>query len=113
MIDAFECTCGDGWAGGVCELEVDAFKTEENDCDILRAQCVHIGAGSHECVCHPGYETSDGGKSCTTTQECSSSPCMNGSTCVDGPCTYAACLFQWSCVCIDGWAGSMCEINLD
>ena len=32
---------------------------------------------------------------------------MNGSTCVDGPCTsYAACLFQFSCVCASGWAGT-------
>ena len=72
-----------------------------------------MGAGSHECVCHAGYETADGGKTCTTIQECASSPCMNGSTCVDGACTYAACLFQFSCVCADGWAGTLCEVNLD
>jgi len=113
MIDAFECTCGAGWSGGVCELEVDPCPSDDNDCDSLRAQCVFVGAGNHECVCHPGYETTDGAKTCTTIQECASSPCMNGSTCVDGPCTYAACLFQWSCVCADGWAGTTCDIDLD
>ena len=40
---------------------------------------------------------------------------MNGSTCVDGACTYAACQFQFqfSCVCADGWAGTLCDVNLD
>jgi len=38
---------------------------------------------------------------------------MNGSTCVDGACTYAACEFQFSCTCASGWAGQFCEVNLD
>ena len=92
---------------------MDSCKRAENDCDLLRAKCVPVGAGKHECVCHAGYETSDGGKSCVTIQECKSSPCMNGGTCVDGACTYAACLFQWSCVCAAGWAGTVCDVNLD
>jgi len=113
MIDAFECTCAEGWSGGICELEVDPCPKGSNDCDGLRAECIFVGAGKHECVCHPGYKTKDGGKTCTSIEECYSWPCQNGSTCVDGPCTYAACLFQWSCVCVQGWAGTTCEIDLD
>jgi len=56
------------WSGGHCELEVDPCPRGENDCDALRAECIHVGAGTHECICHAGYESSDGGKSCTTIQ---------------------------------------------
>merc|ERR1711998_771955 len=84
MVNAYECTCGAGWSGGHCELEVDSCSYAENDCDALRAECVHVGAGAHECVCHKGYETSNGGKTCVTIEECKSSPCMNGGSCVDG-----------------------------
>jgi len=113
MVDAYECTCSAGWAGGHCELEVDPCPRQENDCDKKKAQCYHVGSGVHECRCNPGYETQDGAKTCTNIQECTSSPCMNGSTCMDGACTDAACLFQWSCVCDNGWAGEQCEIDLD
>lgn len=34
--------------------------------------------------------------------ECASSPCMNGGTCVDE-------VNQFSCVCAKGWAGATCQ----
>ena len=36
--------------------------------------------------------------------ECASSPCQNGGTCIDGINTY-------TCVCIPGHAGDNCEIG--
>ena len=36
--------------------------------------------------------------------ECSSDPCQNGATCVDGDELY-------TCVCMTGWAGVHCELG--
>jgi len=103
--NGYTCTCKSGWMSALCDDEVDPCSSQEDDCDVLRSQCVHTSAGRHKCVCHPGYDTSDAGKNCVTIQECVSSPCMNGATCNDGPCTYAACKTQWSCTCANGWGG--------
>ena len=82
----------------------DTNRSGENNCDAERAECFHVGPRKHECVCHSGYETNNGGLNCTNIEECASSPCMNGSTCTDGACTLAACKAQWACVCASGWA---------
>lgn len=39
---------------------------------------------------------------CTAVDECASSPCENGATCVDGLATY-------TCECADGWTGIICD----
>merc|ERR1712166_1110445 len=44
-VDKFSCTCGSGWAGSTCGNEVDACIKTENNCDKLRAECVHVGVG--------------------------------------------------------------------
>jgi len=88
------------WAGAQCTIEVDSCGRSENDCDKKRSTCQHVGAGVHECLCHVGYETKNGGKLCTTIQECLSSPCMNGGNCIDGACTDSACAVQWRCECL-------------
>ena len=36
--------------------------------------------------------------------ECSSSPCQNGGTCIDG-------INSYTCVCVPGHAGDNCEIG--
>jgi len=81
LVYKYSCTCTSQWAGGHCGVETDPCTVEENDCDKKFAKCVHIGAGSHECVCHAGYETTESGKTCTNILECASSPCMNSHMC--------------------------------
>jgi len=122
-VNGWNCTCinhitlgkpgSNTWEGPRCETEIDPCQVSEDDCDNKTARCIHVGAGIHECLCHPGYETADGGKDCTPIQECVSSPCMNGGTCNEGKCTDAACIFQWTCTCPNGWAGETCHIDLD
>lgn len=38
----------------------------------------------------------------TETDECKSSPCLNGGTCVDG-------LYDFTCVCLSAFIGKRCE----
>lgn len=52
------------------------------------------------CNCDPGFT----GSSCQTNiDECASSPCQNGGTCVDGVGTF-------TCTCLPGFTGAQCEI---
>ena len=90
--------------------KVDECTSSENDCDKALAECIHGGA-KHECVCHAGYETYDGGKTCKPIAECASSPCMNSGTCTEGTCSSAACMVQYSCTCPSGWTGAHCEVR--
>jgi len=101
------------WTGALCQIEVDPCTKDENDCDTNYAECVHIGVGVHECVCHAGYETTNGGRSCTNIIECSSSPCMNSGTCKDGSCTAAACMVAYTCTCAAGYTGVHCEMDIN
>eukprot|EP00066_Takifugu_rubripes_P005794 XP_003970113.1 PREDICTED: fibulin-7-like isoform X1 [Takifugu rubripes] len=70
-------------------------------------------------LCHPGYELvgsesrvcqesltwSGQQTSCRDINECASSPCLNGGTCVDE-------VSQFSCVCGKGWSGPTCQTPL-
>ena len=40
----------------------------------------------------------------TDVDECDSSPCLNGATCVDG-------VDGFSCSCVDGYSGDLCDIG--
>jgi len=112
-VDDYTCTCTSGHAGKYCRELVDTCVGDENDCDKKTAECIGLMRARHECVCHPGYETDNGGKKCTPIEECGSSPCMNGATCSEGKCTDAACVVQYSCKCVDGFAGGLCELDVD
>lgn len=45
-------------------------------------ECTHTGPGSHECICHPGYDSKDNGTNYAAIAECDSNPCQNNATCV-------------------------------
>uniref|UniRef100_A0A8C6KD91 Fibulin 7 n=2 Tax=Nothobranchius TaxID=28779 RepID=A0A8C6KD91_NOTFU len=59
-----------------------------------------VGAESR--VCQESLSWSGQQPTCRDINECLSSPCMNGGTCVDE-------VNQFSCVCAKGWAGVTCQ----
>ncbi|XP_072017684.1 ficolin-2-like [Amphiura filiformis] len=64
-----------------------------------------ISVGSFSCLCNAGY--SGDGVTCTDDDECASSPCLNGGTCIDGVNSY-------TCLCPSGYTGLQgfhCEIE--
>ena len=102
--------------GAVCDdtdgvtptMTTSTTYTLTDDCDPNHATCTRTGAGTHSCACHAGYETSDGGKTCTNIDDCPTGAggCENGASCVDG-------LLSFSCVCTNGWAGTLCNVDVD
>uniref|UniRef100_A0A3Q2SV35 Fibulin 7 n=1 Tax=Fundulus heteroclitus TaxID=8078 RepID=A0A3Q2SV35_FUNHE len=58
--------------------------------------------GSESRVCQESLVWSGQQPTCREFNECASSPCLNGGTCVDE-------VNQFSCVCAKGWAGETCQ----
>ncbi|CAI5645656.1 fibulin-7 [Oreochromis niloticus] len=58
--------------------------------------------GSESRVCQESLTWSGQQPTCRDINECASSPCLNGGTCVDE-------VNQFSCVCAKGWAGVTCQ----
>ncbi|KAI8493616.1 hypothetical protein Bbelb_285370 [Branchiostoma belcheri] len=97
--DGFTCVCPKGFAGTLCETNVD---------DCAAKPCKNGGkcedkVDGFTCVCPKGYA----GNLCeTNVDDCAANPCKNGGKCedkVDG----------FTCVCPKGFAGNLCETNVD
>ncbi|XP_023187804.1 fibulin-7-like isoform X1 [Xiphophorus maculatus] len=58
--------------------------------------------GSESRVCQESLTWTGQQPTCRDFNECASSPCLNGGTCVDE-------MNQFSCVCAKGWAGETCQ----
>nr|CAD7415167.1 unnamed protein product [Timema poppensis] len=70
---------------------------------IVPVLCSNNHPFSYTCYCMDGYT----GNQCSTNwDECWSSPCGNGATCVDGVATF-------NCSCPPGFAGPTCEEDVD
>ncbi|KAJ3597717.1 hypothetical protein NHX12_001234 [Muraenolepis orangiensis] len=77
----YACACLDGFAGGLCEVDVDDCKP--NPCRLGR--CID-GHNSFSCICPPGMT----GNTCREdVDECVSSPCWPGVACQNAPGSFA------------------------
>uniref|UniRef100_A0A7N8WVV0 Fibulin-7-like n=1 Tax=Mastacembelus armatus TaxID=205130 RepID=A0A7N8WVV0_9TELE len=60
--------------------------------------------GSESRICQENLIWSGQQPTCRDINECASSPCLNGGTCMDE-------VNQFSCVCAKGWAGATCQMH--
>ncbi|KAJ8412759.1 hypothetical protein AAFF_G00117100 [Aldrovandia affinis] len=66
-------------------------------------RCKSQTGGQFSCDCQEGFA----GTYChENINDCESSPCQNGGTCIDKVRVY-------QCICADGWEGERCEIDID
>lgn len=121
----YYCHCPEGWAGKNCSSPRPACTTPPcqvvDSCTVPESQesgavllvpsnicgrhgrCVSYAEGAFSCVCDPGFS----GQYChINVNDCESSPCMNGGTCVDLENSF-------QCVCDPGWEGPYCNTDVD
>ena len=104
----FLCRCPAGWAGDKCHIDAD---------ECLSAPCYNgeacaesstdpaLAPNEYRCTCATGWASPNLG--CTVNiDECASDPCQNGAECYDG-------LDEFACNCIDGFAGDVCDEDVD
>ncbi|XP_055880316.1 protein jagged-1-like [Biomphalaria glabrata] len=121
----FYCHCNEGWEGKDCS--VAKHQCDSNSCEVIdsctvsipsnisvggfrlissgvcgkHGVCISQPNGAFSCACVPGYM----GTYChQNIDDCSSNPCQNSGTCIDGVNSY-------QCICADGWEGALCNIN--
>nr|XP_023668679.1 protein jagged-2-like isoform X1 [Paramormyrops kingsleyae] len=92
-----------------CTIAVATNSTEEGTLRILsnvcgpNGHCVGQPGGGFSCACKPGFS----GIYChENINDCASSPCQNGGTCVDG-------VGSFQCFCADGWKGALCTFDVN
>ena len=117
----YTCACVRGWIGAECQEVADPCALEEpvmgsssgdyapHDCDADYAGCVAEGGGEFRCECREGYGTADAGRTCFDLDECGSAPCRNGATCRDSRNGTGLAVGQYSCTCVLGFAGGLCD----
>ncbi|XP_075883760.1 protein jagged-2-like isoform X2 [Nelusetta ayraudi] len=123
----FYCSCPDDYEGKTCSELKDHCKT--NHCQVIdsctvavatndtqrrvwhissnvcgpHGRCMSLPAGNFSCSCDPGFT----GTYChENINDCASSPCKNGGTCIDG-------INSFQCFCPDGWEGSLCDVDVN
>uniref|UniRef100_A0A669AZG1 Protein jagged-2 n=1 Tax=Oreochromis niloticus TaxID=8128 RepID=A0A669AZG1_ORENI len=123
----FYCSCPDDYEGKTCSELKDHCKT--NQCEVIdsctvavttndtkkrvwnissnvcgpRGRCISLPAGNFSCSCDPGFT----GTYChENINDCASSPCKNGGTCIDE-------INSFKCFCPDGWEGSLCDVDVN
>ncbi|XP_061164593.1 protein crumbs-like isoform X2 [Saccostrea echinata] len=100
-INSYSCNCtGTGFSGSRCNIDVEECQLTPDLCG--NGTCYNF-PGSYRCDCPAGYE---GEKCLTNTDDCASTPCMNGGTCRDE-------VGDYTCNCVQGFQGKQCEVNFD
>ena len=95
--------------GEMCESEIDVCSVNEDDCDPINAVCTHLGPGLHHCECNIGWEGD--GSTCTDIDECQSSPCEHGATCLESFVLAQILVDAYRCVCSPGFSDGYCEYD--
>ncbi|KAG9336604.1 hypothetical protein JZ751_002951 [Albula glossodonta] len=127
LMDDYYCACPDDYEGKDCSDLKDHCKTTPceviDSCTIAVAtntteegvrhissnvcgphgRCISLPAGNFTCTCEQGFT----GIYChENINDCISSPCKNGGTCIDG-------VNSFMCFCPDGWEGELCDLNVN
>ncbi|XP_017294603.1 protein jagged-2 isoform X1 [Kryptolebias marmoratus] len=127
LMGDFYCSCPDDYEGQTCSELKDHCKT--NQCQVIdsctvavatndtaqkvwhissnvcgpHGHCISRPAGNFSCSCDPGFT----GTYChENINDCASSPCKNGGTCIDG-------ISSFECICPDGWEGTLCDVDVN
>ncbi|XP_019396553.1 PREDICTED: protein crumbs homolog 2 isoform X1 [Crocodylus porosus] len=94
LFDSFRCACSTGWAGPLCEANID--DCQASPC--VHGTCVDLVA-DFQCECAPGFM----GKKCDVdVDDCGQHQCLHSGTCVDEVAGY-------SCKCLPQYSGPRCE----
>uniref|UniRef100_A0A3Q3XCW7 Delta-like protein n=1 Tax=Mola mola TaxID=94237 RepID=A0A3Q3XCW7_MOLML len=126
MDQDFYCACPEGYEGKTCGQLKEHCRTTPcqviDSCTVAiatnnsagvqhissnvcgpRGRCISQPAGNYTCMCDAGFS----GMYChENINDCISSVCGNGGTCIDG-------VNSFQCICPDGWEGRLCDINVN